>query len=716
MRIPVTPAGTQKKPVLQCLLPAFRIPLPIGAKYSWKITGAQNQRLYGQKAAPVFEKNAGIISFVGLCAEVLQRVTAVPGFQQLYQQAVDMSFPVKFLGGEEIPAANILRHTLLKPDAALLPALEIIQKPFAVMGKLMPQNGENAVFIDGALIEGTDLCRGGTGKAVQLAQVYVPPDREGRAEYHPVLVGVGGNRNAAKQLRGGFAAGPDDGSGQFLDGVFLPEKPEAGIQPGLHPCGKSLIVPQLRLGFHSVQVPHGLLLPPLLALLLAWGKNFMGFTELAFKILPGYAKFRTVSMALVIVEWSVPVLAALALRELHRTTLGWRQTAARVAACAGALVVLSLAALALTDGFDTERSINLIRMLVGDSPAAYELRDALTADRRALLTADVWRTVGFVAATAAVITAYAWLRSREWVGPAMRRLLPYAMTVAVGALAVWDLAGVDRRFFNDGNFVDKTMTRIEPSAADRAIMNDTDLGFRVINLDVDPFNDATTSYFHRSVGGYHGAKLGRYQDLIDRYTDVCDGRRSLHPAILAMLDCRYAIYNGQAETLADKCGVEPLGAAWFVSSVRREASAAEQLEALSKVDLATTAVVDADALPGGGEYDAAGEIRLAEYRPNYLRYEYDSEGDALAVFSEIYFPDGWTATIDGAEAPYLRADYTLRAMELPAGRHTVEWRFRAPAWRTVEAVTLISSIAVLAACAAAAAAWIIRLIRRSRHE
>ena len=119
MRIPVTPAGTQKKPVLQCLLPAFRIPLPIGAKYSRKIAEAQNQRLYGQKAAPVFEENAGIISFVGFCAEVLQRVTAVPGFQQLYQQAVDMSFPVKFFGGEEIPAANVLCHTLLKPDTKM---------------------------------------------------------------------------------------------------------------------------------------------------------------------------------------------------------------------------------------------------------------------------------------------------------------------------------------------------------------------------------------------------------------------------------------------------------------------------------------------------------------------------------------------------------------------------------------------------------------------
>lgn len=439
----------------------------------------------------------------------------------------------------------------------------------------------------------------------------------------------------------------------------------------------------------------------LLALLLAWGKNFMGFTELAFKILPGYAKFRTVSMALVIVEWSVPVLAALALRELHRTTLGWRQTAARVAACAGALVVLSLAALALTDGFDTERSINLIRMLVGDSPAAYELRDALTADRRALLTADVWRTVGFVAATAAVITAYAWLRSREWVGPAMRRLLPYAMTVSVGALAVWDLAGVDRRFFNDGNFVDKAMTGIEPSAADRAIMNDTDPGFRVINLDVDPFNDATTSYFHRSVGGYHGAKTARYQDMIDRYLSRGDDK------ILDMLNVRYVIGpSAAAEDVEVRESAN--GAAWTVGSVVRASSPEEEIELAGRIDNKREAVMSDEFLPENYNF-AEAEIALKEYRPNYLRYEYEADGDALAVFSEIYDADGWTAEIDGHPARPLRADYILRALELPAGRHTVEWRYRAPHWALAEGITLLFSLATLAA-------FVITLIYSIRNE
>lgn len=451
----------------------------------------------------------------------------------------------------------------------------------------------------------------------------------------------------------------------------------------------------------------------IIALMLAWGSNFMGFTELAFKILPGYAKFRTVSMALVVVEWSVPLLAAMAIRELWRTELSWRQIATRVAACGGTLIFVSLAVMALTDGFGSDKGPGAIAYLTGDSQLTYQLQDALVADRRALLTADVWRTVGFIAATCAVILAFARLRSSEHISQGLRKALPYAMTAAVGILVVWDLAGVDRRFFNDDNFQDSAPTEILPTAADREIMKDKDLGHRVMNLDVSTFNDATTSYFHRSVGGYHGAKLGRYQDLIDMYAD--HGYDVFEPQIAAMLNCRYVIYGGKAYTLEEAFGVEPSGAAWFVGGVQRARTPREELEALGRVDLTSTAVIEASLLPDAGSYDTTGEIALTEYRPNYLKYEYSSPERALAVFSEIYFPDGWTASIDGVEAPYFRVDYLLRGMELPAGRHTVEWRFRAPGWQTAEGITLVSSLAILAACAALIAAGVWRAVKRRRE-
>lgn len=452
----------------------------------------------------------------------------------------------------------------------------------------------------------------------------------------------------------------------------------------------------------------------ILSLLLAWGSNFMGFTEMAFKILPGYAKFRTVSMALVVVEWSVPLLAALALAELWRTELSWRQVASRVAACGGVLIILSLAVLALSDGFGGDKSLGTIALLTGDSPETYALNDALIADRKALLSGDVWRTIGFVVLTGGAIVAFAWLRSSEKISQQVRKALPYALTAVVGILVVWDLTGVDRRFFNEDNFQDNVPTDIRPTAANREIMRDKDLGYRVMNLDVSTFNDATTSYFHRSIGGYHGAKLGRYQDLIDVYTR--GGRTALDPAIAAMLNCRYIIRDGKAETLAEAFGKEPLGAAWFVSGVDRRSGAREELSALGQTDLRTTAVVDDTTELGGTSYDTDGTIALTEYLPHRLKYEYESQGDALAVFSEIYFPEGWTASIDGEESPYFRVDYLLRGMELPAGRHTVEWRFRAPKWEMAEGITLVSSLAILAACAALIAAAVWREVKRRRNS
>ncbi len=452
----------------------------------------------------------------------------------------------------------------------------------------------------------------------------------------------------------------------------------------------------------------------ILSLLLAWGSNFMGFTEMAFKILPGYAKFRTVSMALVVVEWSVPLLAALALAELWRTELSWRQVASRVAACGGVLIILSLAVLALSDGFGGDKSLGSIALLTGDSPETYALNDALIADRKALLSGDVWRTIGFIVLTGGAIVAFAWLRSRKWVSQQLRKALPYALTAVVGILVVWDLTGVDRRFFNEDNFQDNVPTDIRPTAANREIMRDKDLGYRVMNLDVSTFNDATTSYFHRSIGGYHGAKLGRYQDLIDVYTR--GGRTTLDPSIAAMLNCRYIIRDGKAETLAEAFGTEPLGAAWFVSGIDRRSGAREELTALGQTDLRTTAVVDDKTELGSRSYDTDGTITLTEYLPHRLKYEYESQGDALAVFSEIYFPEGWTASVDGEEAPYFRVDYLLRGMELPAGRHTVEWRFRAPKWEMAEGITLASSVAILAACAALIIAAVWREARRRRNS
>jgi hypothetical protein len=236
---------------------------------------------------------------------------------------------------------------------------------------------------------------------------------------------------------------------------------------------------------------------------------------------------------------------------------------------------------------------------------------------------------------------------------------------------------------------------LTPSEADLAIMADKDLGYRVLDLSVDPFNSARTSYFHRSVGGYHGAKLGRYQEVIDRYL------ANLDPEMLAALNTRYVIYDGRAVALADAVGAEPYGAAWFVEGVVACNTAAEELEAIGSVDLQSVAVVSAGADVADKDYDASGSIELTEYAPNYLKYEYESSGEAFALFSEIYFADGWTAYIDGQRAEYVAADYILRGMELPAGKHTVEWRFRAPQWGLASTIMGVASWAIIAALVAA---------------
>ena len=437
----------------------------------------------------------------------------------------------------------------------------------------------------------------------------------------------------------------------------------------------------------------------LLALLLAWGHNFMGFTEFMFKYLPGYNKFRTVSMILVVIEWTVPLLAALALMPLWRGEIP-RQKLLKALAWAGGVTGGICLLFALVGGtlfgFGRTESNELMSwqyyqmfQAAGMEDAIAQgvpeelgevTADAMAVDRAAIMRADAWRSLLMIALAAGSVLLFA-----------LGRLKRGGLVAALTVIVLIDLIPVNLRYLPQSRFVTGRQNKIVQTEADRAILRDPELGFRVLNLTVSPFNDATTSYFHRSVGGYHGAKLARYQDLIERYLS------SMDEGVLDMLNTRYVIQydqtNGQPTAYLRQTAN---GAAWFVDGIVDVSTLHEEIDALGYTDLKTTAVINTDefgnTLPTAG---GKGEIRLTEYRPNYLKYQYTADAPALAVFSEIYFNDGWEAFIDGKEAHYLRADYVLRAMELPAGTHTVEWRFRAPHWTLIEGITLVSSLAIL---------------------
>ena len=439
----------------------------------------------------------------------------------------------------------------------------------------------------------------------------------------------------------------------------------------------------------------------LLTLFMAWGSNMMWLTELLMRYLPGYNKFRTVSMALVVAQWTLPLLAALgtgiAIERSEQTDLK-RLTHAVIrsaAICAALLLILIAGGRSLFDfGMQhdgaslSEQFRQMLLEQGGDEyvkqgvheSMGWSVASAMADERAAVMRADAWRSLAFIILAAGAMLLYA-----------RRKVIRSgtALCIVLTLIVAADLVTVDTRYLSWKSFVPARTARILPTEADKLIMQDKDPAYRVLNTSVSTFNDATTSYFHRSVGGYHGAKLSRYQDIIDRYLSKGD------EGVLDMLNVRYVI--GPSAT-ADDVATRPTanGAAWTVRSVVRAASPEEEITLTGEVDTKHEAVMSDEFLPENYNF-TDGTVTLEEYRPNYLRYTTRSDGNALAVFSEIYTREGWRAYIDGEEVRPLRADYILRALELPAGSHTVEWRYRAPHWNAIEAVTLIFSIAVLAA-------------------
>ena len=414
----------------------------------------------------------------------------------------------------------------------------------------------------------------------------------------------------------------------------------------------------------------------ILAILMSWGYHAMWFTELCFNYLPLYNKFRAVSTALVVVEWSAPLLAGMALWQIWQKWEDRKFLARKISIAAGITVGLCLIfAVAGSSMFDfgEEESVAMMGQAFGDAEVGAVVAEAMAVERASILATDAWRSAVYILLAAGVLLV-ALRIDKRWRTGAL---------ALVAALIVADILPINLRYLPYETFVEKRNTKIYPTDADKQIMADKEPGYRVFNLTVSPFNDATTSMFHRSIGGYHGAKMGRYQDLIDHY--LSNG----HEAVLDMLNTKYLITkDGVIERPT------AYGAAWFVNKVEIVDSADEELAALGKVDLRTTAVAEAGA--PRPHIEGAGDIELKEYRPNYLRYDYTlTGGSAVAIFSEIYYDKGWSAYLDGEPCDSFRADYLLRAMVLPEGQHTVEWRFKAPNWSLAEAVTLICSILII---------------------
>ncbi len=456
------------------------------------------------------------------------------------------------------------------------------------------------------------------------------------------------------------------------------------------------------LGLFTVkgQIKWWLVTATVLSVMLAWGNHFLMLSDLFIDFFPGYNKFRTVSMILIIAEVCVPLLGILALKEMFgdELTAGDKQRALQKSFfIAGGIALFFTLFSGLFFSFSAPSDSGLSQQGYPEWFIA-----ALQDTRHTLMRNDSFRTLLFVTAAAAIL----WFSVKG-------KLKANAAYTLFAIIILVDLWAVDKRFLNDGDF-DKPQkaNAITATAADQAILQDKSPDYRVLNLTVDPFNDATTSYFHKSVGGYHGAKMKRYQELIEHRlgpemntmitnlqamkTEDDMAKLFRNCPALNMLNTKYVIVNPQQPPITNP---DALGNAWPVSEIKWADNADAEIEALGKIRPAKEAVADKRYLPVlegfKAIYDSTASVELTEYRPNRLTYEYQSQQPQFVVFSEIYYDKGWDAYIDGEPAPYVRADYVLRAMAVPAGKHQIVFKFEPKTYATGEKISLAGSVGII---------------------
>ena len=433
-----------------------------------------------------------------------------------------------------------------------------------------------------------------------------------------------------------------------------------------------------------------LLAATLLSVLLSWGKNFMGFTDFFIDYFPGYNKFRAVSMTLVIAEVCMPLLAFLALAEIFKNPDVIKQNKQYLYISLGITGGLCLLFYALPQTFfnflSVDEAMQFKQLQAGQDGAIYTtFANELEKVRVAIFRADAIRSFLYIyIAGIVILLTVSGKMNKKYMFPIL------ALLVLV------DMYTIDRRYLNNNNFIDKRKADkpFVMSEADKQILQDKDLDYRVINLTVSTFNDASTSYFHKSVGGYHGAKLRRYQDIINQYLSKRDTN---YFKVLNMLNTRYIIYPKDNQKMASK-NYEAFGNAWITSDIKWVSTPNEEIDAIADTDVHNVAIVNEEFRNVVGDFHAApseGTIQLVDYKPNQLKYSFDSSKDELVVFSEIWTSKGWTMWIDGVESPLFRADYILRSAIIPAGQHEIVMRYEPRIWRVGNTIQLITSLLIL---------------------
>jgi len=423
----------------------------------------------------------------------------------------------------------------------------------------------------------------------------------------------------------------------------------------------------------SGRLKYWLVTTTIFAILMSWGKNFGFLTNLFIDYVPLYNKFRAVSSIQVIAELCVPLLGILAMKEFfskNRTTEEKKEALKKALYVTGGLVIVGLLYASATSTFEGIRD---------SSYAQYDgLIDSVIADRKSMLYSDSFRSLVLIGLSFGVL----WLFLKE-------KLNQTKAIIGFLILILFDLVQVNLRYVNADDFtsarrVDKPFVASE---ADKQIQKDKS-HYRVANFAGDPFQDGRTSYFHKSIGGYHAAKMGRYQDLIEFHID----KNNLE--VLNMLNVKYVIMQGKDGKQQVQQNPEANGNVWFVDSLKVVNSANEEIVALDSLKTKSVAVFDTSNFGDFTNFtiktDSLASIKLIGYSLENLKYESNSSENQFAVFSEIYYKDGWNAYIDGELKPHYRVNYVLRGMEVPAGNHTIEFKFEPKVIQTGSTIALVS--------------------------